>query len=434
MVLMLTTLILGGAMTAAPTPAVPVSRFLDSLGANSAVCVRGENLESTIEATRFLGLRWYRLGYESDIPVSALLELHRQTGVRFSYGLQSGGADVERLLRGARELAAEDALVAIEGNNEPNNWGVTYQGEEGGSDLSWLPVAKLQRDLYSTVKSDPMLGGYPVWSITENGAQTDNVGLQFLTIPDGAGCLMPDGTRYADAANCHNYYTHPAWPGLHDNQTWIASDPGPGCRVDGLYGNYGLTWRNHFEGYSVEDLISLPRVTTETGVTIDGPITEEVQAKLLLCGYLSQFARGWSYTAVYLLRDRTDEAGNQSFGFYRPDYTPRLSALYLHNLTTILADDGPVEEPASLDYSIDDRPDTVHEVLLQRSDGTLLLVVWGERFTGGADEVTVRLGRAFLSAAIYDPTIGTEPLESLRHVSRVSLTLTDHPVIVELAP
>ena len=117
MVLMLTTLILGGAMTAAPTPAVPVSRFLDSLGAKSAVCVRGENLESTIEATRFLGLRWYRLGYESDIPVSTLLELHRQTGVRFSYGLQSGGADVERLLRGSRELAAEDALVAIEGNN-----------------------------------------------------------------------------------------------------------------------------------------------------------------------------------------------------------------------------------------------------------------------------------------------------------------------------
>ncbi len=123
MVLMLTTLILGGAMTAAPTPAVPVSRFLDSLGANSAVCVRGENLESTIEATRFLGLRWYRLGYESDIPVSTLLELHRQTGVRFSYGLQVAAPMSRRLLRGRGSSRPEDALVAIEGNNEPNNWG-----------------------------------------------------------------------------------------------------------------------------------------------------------------------------------------------------------------------------------------------------------------------------------------------------------------------
>ena len=52
--------------------------------------------------------------------------------------------------------------------------------------------------------------------------------------------------------------------------------------------------------------------------------------------YLDQFKRGWSHTAVYLLRDRTDEGGNQTFGFFRPDYTPRKAAVYLHNLTTIL--------------------------------------------------------------------------------------------------
>jgi len=27
---------------------------------------------------------------------------------------------------------AAGALLAFEGNNEPNNWGVTYQGEQGG--------------------------------------------------------------------------------------------------------------------------------------------------------------------------------------------------------------------------------------------------------------------------------------------------------------
>jgi hypothetical protein len=97
----------------------------------------------------------------------------------------SGGTDLARLLKGARELASAGALIALEGNNEPNNWGITYQGEKGGRDLSWLPVAKLQQDVYSAVKSDPVLKDYPVWSISENGAQTDNVGLQFLTIPDG---------------------------------------------------------------------------------------------------------------------------------------------------------------------------------------------------------------------------------------------------------
>ena len=75
------------------------------------------------------------------------------------------------------------------------------------------------------------------------------------------------------------------------------------------------------------------------------PITEEIQALNLLRMYLDQFKRGWSHTAVYLLRDRTDEGGNQTFGFFKPDYTPRKAAVYLHNLTTILADRGLPAKP-----------------------------------------------------------------------------------------
>jgi hypothetical protein len=44
------------------------------------------------------------------------------------------------------------------GCKEKNNWGVTYQGEKGGDRApSWLAVAKLQRDLYKTVKDDSPL-------------------------------------------------------------------------------------------------------------------------------------------------------------------------------------------------------------------------------------------------------------------------------------
>ncbi|MBP8911349.1 MAG: glycosyl hydrolase [Phycisphaerae bacterium] len=414
------------------TVAVGVGEFLASLGACSAISRRGEKLENTIEAAKYLGLRWFRVGYESNIPVADLIELHEQTGVRFSYGLMSGGVDIARLLTGARQLAAADALIALEGNNEPNNWGVTYQGEAGGRDRSWLPVAKLQRDLYAAVKADPVLAKYPVWSISENGAQTDNVGLQFLTIPEGAGCLMPDGTRYADAANCHNYMTHPAWPGVHDNQTWIAADPTSACKVDGLYGNYGRTWRRHYPGYSEDELLTLPRVTTETGVTLGGSVTERVQAALYLDVFLAQFKRRWSHTCIYLLRDRTDEAGNQTFGFYRPDYTPRLAATCLHNLTTILADRGSARPSGTLNYSIPNQPATVHDLLLQKSDGTFELVVWGERFAGGSDSVTVNLGTTHAARRVYDPTIGTSPTLNLASVQSVPLTLTDHPVILEI--
>lgn len=411
--------------------AVRADEFLSSIGVNSAISRRGENLAKTIEAAKYLGFRWVRVGYESGIPVADLIELHKQTGVRFSYGLMSGGTDLERLLTGARQLASADALVALEGNNEPNNWGITYKGERGGGTNSWLAVAKLQHDLWRAVKNDSVLKGFPVWSLSESGAQSDNVGLQFLTVPNGAGTLMPDGTAYADYANCHNYMTHPSWPGLHDNQTWIAADPAAACKVDGLYGNYGVTWRRHFAGYSEADLRKLPRVTTETGITIQGAITEQVQALLYLSVYLDQYKRGWRHTAVYLLRDRADERGNQTFGFFRPDYTPRLAATYLHNLTTILADKRFERKPGRLAYSIPSQPATVHDLLLQKSDGRFELVLWAERFTGGSDGVSIDLGAKFPSVKLFDPTVGTAPSREFGSASTVSLSLSNRPVVLE---
>jgi hypothetical protein len=364
--------------------------------------------------------------------VQTYLDLHKQTGVRFSWGLVSGGSDLKKLIKTGRQLAKADALLAFEGNNEPNNWGVTYQGKKGGGRApSWLAVAKLQRDLYKAVKSDPLLKKYPVWSISENGAEVDNVGLQFLTIPRGAGTLMPEGTKYADYANVHNYIYHPSSPALEDNKTWKAADPTSACKVDGLYGNYGVTWGKHFRGYPETKLLTLPRVTTETGCTISGAITENIQGLNLLSIYLDQFKRGWSYTAVYLLRDRTDESGNQSFGFFKADYTPRKAAVNLHNLTTILADRGTLAKPGQLKYAIVEQPATVHEMLLQKSDGMFALVVWNERLKG-ADDVTVHLGDTYPTVKVYDPTIGTKPIQTRRKVRSLKLTLSDHPLIIAI--
>jgi hypothetical protein len=386
---------------------------------------------------KYLGVRWMRSGIESDVPIEDVLALHRGAGVRFSWGLLSGQTDLDKLLATGRQLADAGALLAFGGLNEPNNWGITYQGEEGGRAKSWLPVARIQRDLYQKVKSDPILKKYPVFSLSEPGAQTDNVGLQFLTIPKGAGTLMPDGTRYADYANVHNYIYHPNSPNVEDNKTWNAAEPGPESKVDGLFGNHGVTWGRKYKGYSEAELRKLPRVTTETGTTIGGAVTEEIHALNLLSMYLAQFKRGWAYTNVYLLRDRVDEGGNQQFGFYRPDYTPRPAAVYLHNLTTILADSASARNsrrrPGRLRYSIPQQPATVHDLLLQKSDGTFALVVWGERVQG-SDEVTLRLGARFPRVQVFDPTKGTTPIQSHSQVDSLRLTLSDHPLIVMMPP
>lgn len=418
--------------------AVPTSDFLDSIGVVSTFPDRGQPVERTIEMLRYGGFRWVRAGIEGlseDGPttIETFLTLHRETGVLLNWGLVSGGSDLRKLIENGRILAEAGALLAFEGNNEPNNWAVTYGGETGGGrDHSWLPVARLQRDLYEAVKSDPVLAKYPVWSISEPGAQKDNVGLQFLTIPPDADTLMPAGTKYADYANVHNYVYHPNSPHPLDNKVWNASDPSAASMVDGLYGNYGRTWRKGFRGYSQEELNKLPRVTTETGARIGGQVTEELHGLNLMTLYLAQFKRGYSYTSVYLLRDRTDEGGNQAFGFFKRDYSPRKAAIYLHNLTTILADRDRIDAPGQLDFKILNRPNTVHDLLLQKSDGTFQLVVWGERVEG-ADEVTINLDQKAASITFFDPTIGSEPIRKAVDQDSISLTLSNHPVVLEIA-
>ena len=414
--------------------AVYANDFLSSIGVCSSITGRGETLAETINALKYTGIRFIRCGLEDRISAKDMIELHNQTGARIAYGLLSGGTDLARLLDEAGQLASAGALLAIEGNNEPNNWGITYQGQAGGRNLSWLPVARLQRDLYESVKSDSVLKDYPVWNISEAGAQTDNVGLQFLTIPRGAGCLMPDGTKYADFANCHNYITHPSWRGLHDNQTWLSASPGKDCPVDGLYGNHGSTWRNHFAGYSETRLSTLPRVTTETCYPVGEDVNEEIQARLFMNLYLSQFKRGWSHTSIYLLRTRSNETAHERYAIYKIDYTPKQAAHYLHNLTTILDDNVMASSQRRLGYAIAGRSDTVHDLLLQKSDGRFELVLWGERFTGGSDDVTINLDATYATVKVYDPTIGTSPAQTLTGVSRVTLSLSDHPVIIEVMP
>jgi hypothetical protein len=419
--------------------AVATSAFLDSIGVVTTFPDRGQPLPRTIEMLRFGGFRWVRAGIEGlsdDGPTTlqTFLDLHRETGVRLAWGLVSGGTDVKKLVETGRVLAEAGALLAFEGNNEPNNWGITYQGEAGGGRApSWLAVARLQRDLYQAVKSDPKLARFPVWSISEPGAERDNVGLQFLAIPTGAKTLMPDGTTYADVANVHNYIYHPHAPHPADNKAWDAADPTAASRVDGLFGNFGVTWAKWFRGYGRQQLQTLPRVTTETGAKIEGPVTEEMHGRHLVNIYLAQFKRGYTHTAVYLLRDRTDEDGNQAFGFFRPDYSPRKAAVYLHNLTRILADTGSLAEPGQLDYTIPDQPGTVHDLLLRHSDGTFQLVLWGERLSG-EDRVILRLGLTPAQVTIYDPIVGVAPVQTPSESRTLDLVLSDHPVVIAITP
>ncbi len=416
-----------GSDASAATTAVRANDFLNSIGVNTHISNGIDHPPSVINALKYLGVRNIRDGL-NRIP--ELISVYQATGVKVCLLPWNGNVTwtINRLLK----MAAAGALLAAEGPNEPNNWPITYQGQTSGYTTTFLPVAWFQRDLYSVVKSNPYLKNYPVFHSSEaGGAEPDNVGLQFLTIPSGTGTKMPAGTKYADFANVHNYIIANGFTKPVNNTAWGAAAPGaPEGPYDGLYPEYGVTWHKRFAGYSLSQLPSVPRVSTETGWFTKGTyaITEDQQGKLYLNVYLAQYKRGWSYTFIYMLRDDTNQG---YWGFVRTDYTPKLSATYVHNLTKILADNGSIT-PESLNYSIPGQPATVHDLLIQKSNRIFELAVWNERVSG-SDNVTVNLGATFPTVKLYDPTLGTLPVKTFSNVASVNLTLSDHPVIIEIS-
>lgn len=434
--------------------------FLGSIGVNSSIEGRFEHKEQTAESMRYIGARWIRAGIQPSTAVFDYM-IAQVPHIRFSMGFSP--SDNDQAFAQAAYLKGRGRLIAMEGVNEPNNWAITWQGQKGGGSTSWQPVAYMQRDCYARTKTE--LGeDVPVWGVSETGAETDNVGLQWAVIPAGASCLLPAGTRFFDCLNVHNYFIHPAWRFPQTDQTWMAAMPTSEGKADGVYINHGRTWGRGYPGYYDADLLAARKVTTETGCTLreykvwknsgggvhnaydiatdkNSQITEELQGKLYLSCYLSQFAWGYEHTAMYILRDRTDENGNQSFGLVEPmewEERPlhgyhqryRKAADYLHNLTNILADDGDLASPGQLGYQLEGAGAGVHDLLLQRSDGAFCLVLWGEFYAGGGATVTVRLD-AGRHLALYNPIAGTAPVQTYpEDTEAVRLTLTDHPYIL----
>jgi hypothetical protein len=407
------------------TTAIPSARFLGSLGVNTHVS-QGYDWTKYVPALAYLGVHNIR---DSIDHVDSLISLHQQSGAVVDI-LDAG--DLPALISAGQSLAQAGALLSFEGANEPNNFPITYQGEAGGGNVgTWEPVAAFQRDLYQAVHADPTLKAYPVFHVSEGGAEVDNVGLQWLTVPAGSGSTMPAGTAYADYANPHNYVSSNCREYV-DNQAWQAADPQLNGCWDALFVEYGQTWRGRYPGPTGDQLTLLPRVTSETGWdTVANPGGEPVQGKVLVNTYLAQFTRGWTYTFIYELGEGEGGGGNQ--GLFHADWTPKLSATYIHNLTTILADTGGAFTPGSLPYYVPHKSATVHNLLLQKSTGAFELVIWGESAAGSAT-ADVQLGGKHAKVNVYDVTMGVQPVQVLTNTNRALVTISDHALILEVLP
>jgi hypothetical protein len=46
--------------------------------------------------------------------------------------------------------------------------------------------------------------------------------------------------------------------------------------------------------------------------------------------------------------------------------------------------------------------------------------------------VTINLGATYSNIAVYDPMIGTTPIATYSNVSTLNISVTDHPLIVQV--
>lgn len=384
--------------TSAIDTAYPVSAFLSSLGVNTHLSyTQGTygNGSGDLTALQYLGVKKIRDTWAYTSAGQTILNSLAINGIQATFFANSTISTVLNALA-VLETAHPGIVLAIEGPNETNNFPISFNGQS--SPLADIPY---QAALYSAVKANSVLSAKPVYYYTGNYTAGTLAGL-------------------ADYANGHPYPT-----GNNGGDQ-------PSPRIDSEY-----------TGHFSMPLSSYARVGTETGYTTVNGIDQATQAKNTLNSYLDAFKQGLKEIYPYqLLADLLPLGTDEGFGLFNNDFSPKPAATAIHNMTTILQDTGPSFGPGQLAYSLTNLPALGKSLLLQKSTGTYELVVWSETqnwndsthlpITVSPTSVTVNLGATFQTVNVYDPTSGTAPISTSSNVSSKVISVTDHPLIVEM--
>jgi antitoxin component YwqK of YwqJK toxin-antitoxin module len=393
--------------------------FVGSIGVNSHVGFSWggyNNLSLMIDDLKYLGITRLREGLAASPDAQPVLDGLAAAGYRFDFvvpsSLPASGTDgLQQYLVSLEQFQTSHpgSIVALEGLNEANIQHFSYNGSS-----TIAAAAQFQSEFFAAINADADLASIPVYNLTLGHNNP------------GAYSELGDLSSSSDYANAHTYISTSSTPDTSlQNSVDIARASASGR----------------------------PVVITETGYTTqsDAPYigaSETVQAKSILNTLVDAYRDGVSSTYLYELLDRDSSAGNTNpeanFGLFNADGTPKLAATAIHNLTTILADDGTGgrQPTGSLGYSLDNMPATGASMVLGKSNGAYELVIWAEpriwddatdtEIVNPAQNVTVHLGSVHQSIRVYDTLSGTTPIAVYTDVSQFNVPVSDHPMIIEI--
>jgi hypothetical protein len=395
------------------------SGFINSLGVNTHAGFGWgayNDLAVMTDDLKYLGITKLRDAVATNPAAEPVVDGLAAAGYKFDFIVSSalpftGSAGLQSYMASLNQFAAEHpgSISAIEGLNEANIQPFSYNGS---SSLS--AAAAFQNELYQTVKADGALSSIPVYNLSLG-----------YNDPEGYSQLgnMSGSTDYTNA------------------HTYVSVDTSPQSSLSATLS-------------AVESAApGKPVVITETGYTTQANtaylgVDQTVQAKSILNILMDAYKDGVSATYLYELIDRNsssnDTNAEDKFGLFNSDGTPKLAATAIHNLTTILADNGTGghQPTAPLNYSLSNMPTTAESMVLGKSNGAYDLVVWAEpklwdgatdtEISNAAQTVTVNLGGVHHSVNVYDTLSGTTPIATYTDVSTITILVTDHPVIIEI--
>ena len=393
---------------ATPVPARSAASFVDSIGVNTHTyysdTVYASEFGTIEQRLRELGIHHIRENLVPNRPdqYEALNDL-AAAGVKSTLILgapEDGSAGLAKLTS-VLGSSLRGSVDAVEGPNEYDL--------HGGS--GWMSeLAPYQSDLYAAIKSNPATSALPV-------------------IGPSLGNTNSDGSDVSGSLDYGNIHSYPNGEAPEDNVSRM------------------LAMASDMSG-------SKPVMATETGyhtaVNWSGdhkPVSEAAQATYTPRLFLDYFSRGVTRTFSYELVDEFANAGNDepesNFGLLRNDLSPKPAFTALRNLTAILADSSSSFAPGALDYSVSGDTDELHQVLLQKSDGSYYLALWRaesvwdnqSRTPESAASGTVQLNfaEALASAEEFQPNSSSQPLRALATDSPVSLKVGPQVTIVRVS-
>ena len=413
---------------APPTPVtLRAAAFADAIGVNTHI-----NWQATASAYKdqakvraaldYLGVNYVRDATPFAGWTQPFYETLAADGIKFNIPVSSTEynrtgsfqADLARIDAFAR--AKPGSVASIEGLNEVNTWPVNYGGGDTATNLSL--GREVQAQLYREADGFASLKDVPILNLTVGG------------IPVQQASVMGDMSAISDYGTWHVYFSNGDQPGAN-----IAS----GVAAAKLLNPFDPVQITETNYYTAVDAM-------EWG---GGGVTEAVQAKFGLNLLMDAAKAGVARTYFYELLDNgltptTTIEG--SLGLFHGDGTPKAAATAIHNLTAILADeagDASSFATGALDFSVSGLPGTGKTLLLQKADGRYDLVVWAEpdiwdqptrsAIAAPATPVTVTLGQPAGTISVYDPLTGTAPIAGAKNTNTITVTVTDHPLILELA-